>query len=458
VVTAPSYPSVYIYPGWLANETAQFGNTTTFSIMTDYIGDDIVSYQFNLAFNPNVLAGGYNKTDTWMGNPPRTSFIATSGNVAPGSEKVYVNGTLTPPNELKTDTWTGDGSTTVFYTTKTPIIEDSEEVRVDGNLKRRAGSATDHWIASGGQTVFVTTETPVVEATERVFVNDTLQVRGVDYTIVNATGTITFYSAPDDGDWAWVDVDYDYGHYNMVYTNICLIEFLTAPGATLGIEASYRFIHYTLDYVGVTAPRTRLIFPTAPDTGTQIKLNYFWGGVVNGDLVAGGSAYFKAGAFDNTAGYLSLSSSFFSDELDNATGPGILANVTFTVVGNFVSDITLETGTELIGWNPTPPPGSSYDIVNAETMPNNIGHGYFKNTFISDIRGPPTASNPPDGLVDGWDYNFIGLYYGKTSLDPEWSICSICDIRGPGLGNLPDGVIDGWDYNYAGLQYGSSLW
>jgi len=81
--------------------------------------------------------------------------------------------------------------------------------------------------------------------------------------------------------------------------------------------------------------------------------------------------------------------------------------------------------------------------------------GYFSNRLLSDIRGPG-AGNPPDHLVDGWDYNFIGLYFGKTTVSPEWSIAYVCDIRGPGPGNLPDGVIDGWDYNYAGLQFGST--
>jgi len=103
-----------------------------------------------------------------------------------------------------------------------------------------------------------------------------------------------------------------------------------------------------------------------------------------------------------------------------------------------------------------------------ETSRNLVdGFVYVQTPFISDIRGPesPPGSGlyPPDGVVDGWDYNFIGLYFGKTSLDPEWPICYIADTRGPesppGSGLYPpDGVVDGWDYNYAGLEFGSSIW
>jgi len=93
-------------------------------------------------------------------------------------------------------------------------------------------------------------------------------------------------------------------------------------------------------------------------------------------------------------------------------------------------------------------------------VPYQIIDGTVFVTFISDIRGPesPPGSGlyPPDGVVDGWDYNFIGLHFGHTSASPCWSICYICDTRGPGPGNPPDGVIDGWDYNYAGLHFGSS--
>jgi len=84
-------------------------------------------------------------------------------------------------------------------------------------------------------------------------------------------------------------------------------------------------------------------------------------------------------------------------------------------------------------------------------------------TIPGDIRGPefPLGSglHPPDGVVDGWDYGFIGLAYGKTSSDPDWNVYKIADFRGPAEpDNPPDGVVDGWDYGYCGLQYGKSVY
>ncbi len=132
------------------------------------------------------------------------------------------------------------------------------------------------------------------------------------------------------------------------------------------------------------------------------------------------------------------------------SGPGTLANVTFRVVGYGSSNITLGIKTSLSGWNFTG--NKEYDIINAETMPTHIQHGYFSNKFTSDIRGP---LGPPDGVVDGWDYGFIGLAFGKTSASPDWDDYKIADTRGP-LGP-PDGVVDGWDYGYCGLQFGQSI-
>jgi parallel beta-helix repeat protein len=154
------------------------------------------------------------------------------------------------------------------------------------------------------------------------------------------------------------------------------------------------------------------------------------------------------------------------------------ANETFDVTAKYfnkiietktVTNLTRYTSTTLVfNWDTTDvPTGFDYEI-SAEAGPiadetdkadNTFVNGmiYIQATFLSDIRGPGPG-NPPDGVVDGWDYGFIDLYFGKTSSDPEWSICYICDIRGPGVGNLPDGVVDGWDSSYCGLEFGSSIW
>jgi len=85
--------------------------------------------------------------------------------------------------------------------------------------------------------------------------------------------------------------------------------------------------------------------------------------VTNGDLITkekDETATYHAGKFNNTLGELSLTgASFFSMEepVPTTYGPGILANVTFTVVGNGTSGITLDLIPEvvqreakLLGW------------------------------------------------------------------------------------------------------------
>ncbi|NIQ06567.1 MAG: DUF2460 domain-containing protein, partial [Candidatus Korarchaeota archaeon] len=54
----------------------------------------------------------------------------------------------------------------------------------------------DTWTGDGANTTFVTTLKPVVENSEEVYVDGDPMTRDVDYTIINATGTITFTTAP----------------------------------------------------------------------------------------------------------------------------------------------------------------------------------------------------------------------------------------------------------------------
>jgi len=104
--------------------------------------------------------------------------------------------------------------------------------------------------------------------------------------------------------------------------------------------------------------------------------------VVNGDLIVGGTSDFIAGPFDNEAGELSLTVGYYDVAGEVTSGPGTLANVTFTVVGTGASDITIDSHSKLIGWNWFGDP-NDYDIINAEEQPDQIQHGYFSNV-------PPT--------------------------------------------------------------------
>jgi len=73
--------------------------------------------------------------------------------------------------------------------------------------------------------------------------------------------------------------------------------------------------------------------------------------VVNGDLITEDDLSFIAGTFNNTIGRLGQTTAFSMDQSAplpyppvNNTGPGVLANVTFTIVGEGESSITLVRG------------------------------------------------------------------------------------------------------------------
>ena len=108
--------------------------------------------------------------------------------------------------------------------------------------------------------------------------------------------------------------------------------------------------------------------------------------VTNGDLITkakNDNASFTFGTFNNTLGILSPTLAYFfyiaPAEPYVTSGPGILANITFTVVGTGDSNITLvESETELKGYKD----GQTYEIISVYEPPK-IGHirsGYFKNT------------------------------------------------------------------------------
>jgi len=138
-------------------------------------------------------------------------------------------------------------------------------------------------------------------------------------------------------------------------------------------------VDYTIDY------QTGMItFTTAPAKGVEVKATYLYC-LINGDLITTAislNAMFNPGTADNVAGILSLTGAFFFFVFEPApmtSGPGTLANVTFTVVGIGESDITLGSSSKLIGYTEDGM-GDPYNIVDGETMPENLGHGYFDNT------------------------------------------------------------------------------
>jgi len=138
-------------------------------------------------------------------------------------------------------------------------------------------------------------------------------------------------------------------------------------------------VNYTIDY------QTGMItFTTAPAKGVEVKATYLYC-LINGDLITTAinpNAMFNPGNYDNVAGKLSLTGAFFFFIFPPGpmtSGPGTLANVTFTVVGIGESSITLGPETKLIGLE-APDYKDPYSIVDGEIMPDHLGHGYFNNT------------------------------------------------------------------------------
>jgi len=323
-VSAGEYPAIYIEPEITVDPALTPGNNYTISVKTDYTGADINCWQFTLNYDPNILHGGVNKMDTWIGDGVNTRFFTTRKPVVPNSEKVYVNQTrMEKPANYTIDCDKGEITLTLLI--------------------------TDTWIGDGVNTRFFTTRKPVVPYSDKVYLNETQLSRNVEYSINYDEGEITLKIVPDAG---------------------------------AEIKATYN---------------------VPPGLGAEIKTTYLYGGVTNGDLIhpdKDTSATFNLGTFNNTQGTLSLTAAFFFYIFPPApltSGPGTLANVTFTVVGYGVSDITLGPETKLIGITEEGY-GNLYYIIDGQTMPNHIQHGTFLNiqpthdVAVADLFVPDEAA------------------------------------------------------------------
>jgi len=237
---------------------------------------------------------------------------------------------------------------------------------------------TDTWTGDGTEDTFNTTMKPVIEDSETVYVND---VPSTFYSITYEEGRIWF-------------------------------------------------------------------FPFAiPDPGDEVRVEYQYN-IVNGDLITkdkADSARFAAGTFNNTLGTLSLTTAwfFYSTKPVNITsGPGIMANVTFTAVDYGISNITLGDDTRLIGWTDGGM-GEAYDIINAKYNPDHIQHGYFSNKIPGDIDG--------DKDVDPFDFSAFRVAYGSKGPpqvpvpDPNYDLQADLDL---------DGDVDPFDFSTFRVNYG----
>ena len=278
-VSAGEYPAIYVDPSSVIDDTLQSGDNFTISIKTDCTNDDIWGYQFTLSYNPNVLNGGINKTETWTGDGSKKKFYLTEGPVALDSVKIYVNQTLVTEHMEGYDEWPGDGETGTFVTSKIPIVEESEEVYINASLKTRKTLGNDMWTGDGSKKTFFTTDKPVVQYSETIRMNftDTWTApspKPKPKRSYNTTGKPVIYDSEEitvSGTPQTRDLDYtmDYGVGNITFTY--------TPVKDAEIIAKYeafrtRGLDYTIDYL-----TGNMTFTDPPAAGTIIEAEYYYG-------------------------------------------------------------------------------------------------------------------------------------------------------------------------------------
>ena len=266
---------------------------------------------------------------------------------------------IVPENTLDETLTTGKNFTISIYTdyNGNDVYMYQFTLSYNSSILHIGVNKTDTWTGAGmAQLTYNTTVKPVVEDSEKVYVNEILKTRDSQYTIDYVNGSIWFF-----------------------------------PFA-------------------------------APPFGSEVKATYQYG-IVNGDLITKDkdpSAQLEVGTFDNTLGETSLTLAYFyftETPVPTTSGPGILANVTFTVVGYGTSDITLRDQTMLFGINATT--AELKEIINAEYEPDHIQHGYFSNKIPGDVDG--------DADVDASDLSDLSEAYGSTPSKPNWN--SGCDFK-----------------------------
>ncbi|MGD8505575.1 MAG: dockerin type I domain-containing protein [Candidatus Bathyarchaeota archaeon] len=167
--------------------------------------------------------------------------------------------------------------------------------------------------------------------------------------------------------------------------------------------------------------------------------------VVNGDIITDdiGPTLWKTEGFNNTEGTLGLTGNGFfffpPDPPPVATGPGTMANVTFTIVGYGKTEITLGRDTRLIGYDFDFE--VEYNIIEPPPPYDHLDNGLFYNTIPGDVNmdkvvdifdigkisshwypGPPIgpsgfdidADINNDGAVDIFDIGITSAHWGDT--------------------------------------------
>jgi hypothetical protein len=163
--------------------------------------------------------------------------------------------------------------------------------------------------------------------------------------------------------------------------------------------------------------------------------------VTNGDLITeakNSSAEFTLGTFNNTVGMLSPTIAYFfymsPDEPYVTSGPGIIANITFTVVGTGDSAITLvEFGvseTKLRGYKD----GQPYEII-SNWKPNigHILHGYFSNAVEAVTHDVAILSVTPSNttVTEGDLVNITVVVENQGTATETFNVAAYYDVENP---------------------------
>jgi len=125
--------------------------------------------------------------------------------------------------------------------------------------------------------------------------------------------------------------------------------------------------------------------------------------VTNGEIIKNTThpelVEFVPGNINNAAGSLTATYAYYVPAGMVTSGPGILAYVTFNVVGLGDSSIILGSDTYLIGWDPVAE--ITYKIVNGITMFHHLGNGFFQNAeVIHDVAVVSVTASPTE-VVQG---------------------------------------------------------
>ncbi len=135
--------------------------------------------------------------------------------------------------------------------------------------------------------------------------------------------------------------------------------------------------------------------------------------VVNGGLI--NETIMWLGEFNNTKGTLDVGNSFYTPPLEDppiTSGPGILTNITFTVVGYGVSNITfVDRETRLIGAYEVGGEWEQYNIID-DSMMGHIEGSVFEN--------PNPGDCDVDRDVDYDDFIVLAGAYGSSSGEPAY--------------------------------------